>query len=270
MGDPKDEMADGGRLRVHARRATSRAAAMRGSALGRVRAIARSSAIALGLALAVPAHADDAARPVIRVAGAATLTAPADVATLSVAVVTESAESAPAVEENARRSTAVIAALRKALGDAGEISTLGFSVAPQYDYGKASSGSPILRGYVVRNTVQVRLGAIARVGEAIDAATRAGANEVQSIVFGLRDDAPLRLRALAAAAKDARAKADAAAEALGVEVREIVSLDEGGGGVEVPRMRMQAEFAASKASTPIEAGGVDVRAEVVLTVAIGD
>lgn len=234
---------------------------------------ARALFAALAIAVFGSAHraaaADEVERPVVRVSGAATVSAPADVATLSVAVVSEDRTSARAVADNATASTAVIDALRKLLGKEATISTRDYSVGPQYDYGKTSPGAPVLRGYVVRNTVLVRTAALAKIGLAIDAAAAAGANEVQSIVFGVEDDEELRLAALAGATKDARAKADEVARALGVKLGAVVSLAESGLSVEPVRMQ-RADFAEAKASTPIEAGGVEFHAGVVLTVAIGD
>lgn len=235
----------------------------------RTRALLAALAIAAMGSAHRAAAAEEIARPVVRVSGAATVSAPAELATLSIAVVTEDRTSARAVADNASASTAVIDALRKLLGKEAQVSTRDYSVGPQYDYGKTDSGGPVLRGFVVRNTVLVRTPALAKIGLAIDAAAAAGANEVQSIAFGVEDDSELRLAALAAATKDARAKADAVARALGVELGSVVSLAESGLSVEPVRMRRE-DFASAKASTPIEAGGVEFHANVELTVAIGD
>ena len=120
--------------------------------------------------------------------------------------------------------------------------------------------SPRIDGYRVANSVVVRTGELDRVGEVVDAAIAAGANEVQALQFGLRDDGPVRLRALAEATRRARATADVVAEALGREVARVVSVDEGGAASPFPGKTMR--FA--EASTPIEVGDVDVHASVVL------
>lgn len=232
-----------------------------------------SVALALVLGLALPATSsawaaaanDGVEAGTVRVSGNATISAPADMVTLQIAVVTEYLSSQEAVSTNRRRSNAALTALRTALGDEAELETLGFSLNPQYDYNNKSAGNTrTLRGYLARNVLQVRTSQIERIGEAIDAAATAGSNEIQSLVFGLRDPKPLRMRALGVATRNARQKADAIAKALDVEVGRIRSVEEGQVGVFPERARMQS-FASDKA-TPIEPGGVDVSAQVTLTV----
>jgi uncharacterized protein YggE len=189
----------------------------------------------------------------VRVSGEATLSAPPDVATLRLGVVTEHASSQRSVEANAEQTQAVIGALRKLVGDAADLRTEGFSLQPQYDRGK-SNAEPTLRSYRTSNTVALRLAQLDRIGAAIDAAVGAGANQVQSLSFGLKDDRELRARALA--------------EALGLKIRRVVSVEEVGA-FHVPRpyegVRMM-----EAAATPIEVGDVEVRASVVLAAELKD
>jgi uncharacterized protein YggE len=203
----------------------------------------------------------------VRVSGEATLSAPPDVATLRLGVVTEHASSQRSVEANAEQTQAVIGALRKLVGDAADLRTEGFSLQPQYDRGK-SNAEPTLRSYRTSNTVALRLAQLDRIGAAIDAAVGAGANQVQSLSFGLKDDRELRARALAEATRRARTKADVVAEALGRKISRVVSVEEGGA-VHVPRpyegVRMM-----EAAATPIEVGDVEVRASVVLAAELKD
>lgn len=230
-------------------------------------------AMALIFGLALPATSSAWAAPAtdtaqagtVRVSGSASISAPADMVTLQIAVVTEYLSSQEAVSTNRKRSNAALEVLRKALGDEAELETLGFTLNPQYDYGKVSGGNTRrLRGYEARNVLQLRTSQIERIGEAIDAAATAGSNEIQSLVFGVREPEPLRMRALAAATRNARQKADAIAKALDIDVARIRSVEEGHVGVYPERARMQA-FASDKA-TPIEPGAVDVSAQVTLTV----
>jgi hypothetical protein len=82
----------------------------------------------------------------------------------------------------------------------------------------------------------------------------------------LKDEEPVRREALALAAVRARAKADAIAEALGTRVVGVRRVEEGGGSVPVARHRAMAMEAS--VATPVEAGDVEVRATVSLTVEI--
>lgn len=204
----------------------------------------------------------------LRVSGEASASAPADVVTLQIAVVTEHRSSQQAVDENSRRSNAALEALRRELGKEAEIETLGFSLNPQYDRARTSGDRPVLRGYRARNVVQVRTSQLEKIGRAIDAAAEAGSNEIQSLQFGVRDPLPLRMQALADATRNAREKAAAIASALDVEVAGVVSVEEGN--LDIHRPMMPRQRLMMEKATPIEAGEVDVTARITLTLALAD
>ena len=202
------------------------------------------------------------------VSGEASAAAPADVVTLQIAVVTENRLSQRAVDENSRRSNAVLEAIRSELGEEAELETLGFSLNPQYGRNTSSGDPPVLRGYRARNVVQVRTSQLEKIGGAIDAAAGAGSNEIQSLQFGVRDPLPLRMQALADATRNAREKAAAIASALDVEVAGVVSVEEGN--LDIHRPMMPRQRLTMEKATPIEAGEVDVTARVTLTLALTD
>ncbi|MEE2676994.1 MAG: SIMPL domain-containing protein [Myxococcota bacterium] len=211
-------------------------------------------------------EANETDQPTVQVSASGRVQAAPDIVTLNVRVVTENLRSAVAAEENAKTTQAVISALRRAMGKDAEIQTTGYALTPQYEFVKHTS-SRRLKGYQARNSVLLRTGDLAGIGRAIDAATDAGANEIDSLVFGLRDDSARRLEALAAATRNARAKADAIAKALGTRVSRVVSVQESGG-FPAP-VRMQAQFAA-KAETPIETGNLELQAQVSMKVELAD
>jgi uncharacterized protein YggE len=129
----------------------------------------------------------------------------------------------------------------------------------------------VLTGYSATNVVRVKDLALDKVGEVIDLATSSGANSVSNIAFGLRDEAAAKARALREAANDAKAKADALADALGVQVLGILSVSEGEPDIVRPMPMYRAEMAMAQGAappTPIEAGAIEVRASVTLVVLI--
>jgi len=211
-------------------------------------------------------EATEPERPTIRVNAEGVIEAAPDIVTLNVRVVTEDRRSEVAAQKNAETTQAVIAALRRAMGKEAKIQTTGYAMTPQYEYLKTSS-TRRLTGYQVRNSILLRSGDLAGIGRAIDAASDTGANEIDSLTFGLRDDFAHRLKALAEATRHARAKADAIAAALGTKVSRVVSVDESGG-LPAPVL-MRAQF-SSKASTPIEAGNLELRAQVSMQVELAD
>lgn len=199
----------------------------------------------------------------VTVSGEAIVQAQPDTAVITIAVVTQNASASEAQAENASRSEAVLRAVRAAAGAGAEVKTSGYSLQPQMDY--QPNMPPKITSYVARNAVLVTTGELARVGAVIDAATRAGANNVEGLAFTLRQDRPARSQALREATRDAMAKAGDIAAALGGRVVRIVEVSESGTyrpPMPVEYTRMTAQDAAAPPSTPILTGSLDVRAHV--------
>ena len=105
---------------------------------------------------------------------------------------------------------------------------------------------------------------LTKVGDVIDEGVKAGANQVEELSFQLKDDTAARREALTGASKQARAKADAIAQAMGLRIDGVLEVGEGGVQVMRPRMDLaRAGVAAMEAAgTPVQPGQVDVRATV--------
>lgn len=111
-------------------------------------------------------------------------------------------------------------------------------------------------GFRATTSLGVRLDDVAMCGKVIDTAIKAGVTELDRVRFGLRDDTEEKRIALTHAVKQARAKADAIAVALGVEIVGVLEVvDETGwsGG--------SSPFSADT-ETEVEVGEVVVTAEV--------
>lgn len=80
--------------------------------------------------------------------------------------------------------------------------------------------------YQARNTVRVNVREPGRVGEVVDATTRAGATVLGGFSFKVSDEAHARRAALDAAGKDARAKAEALATSAGRQVGDAIAITE--------------------------------------------
>jgi uncharacterized protein len=198
----------------------------------------------------------------IVVSGDAVVQVQPDTAVLQIAVVTQNKDARSAQAENATQSEAVIRALKAAAGAGAEIKTSGYTLTPQRVY--KENLPPTITGYEARNTVTVTLGDLTRVGAVIDAASQAGANNVDGISFILRKDRPARGEALAEATRAAISKAQALAQALGGRVTRILEVQEGGI-TPRPIYRLGGEDTIRVAqSTPIEVGTLDIRSQVQL------
>lgn len=189
-----------------------------------------------------------------------------DLAVVSFAVETTAPLAATAVEENARKSAAVTAAVKKDLGPNDRVTTMGYSLDPFYEqHERGSPAAPRIAGYVARNEVQVQLHAVDAVGRLIDTATGAGSNRVSGLQFTLEDDSGELRQALLEAGQEARRQAEAIAQALGVTLKQVVSAKTSSGPILYPQQRFAMAAAEARVTTPVEPGEVSVRASLQVT-----
>ncbi len=182
--------------------------------------------IATMVASGAAAQTQDAVPPLsIRVTGEARVTTAPDQAEIDVGVITRGDTARRAAEQNARETARVLAELKKGLGAAGAIQTIGYAVRPEYRYPR-EGGEPQISDYVATNVVRVTISDLDRVGEVVDVAVGAGANRIQRIRFMLKDEAAVYRQALQQAADQAEAEAEALAAALGVRVVRVFSAAE--------------------------------------------
>jgi uncharacterized protein YggE len=220
--------------------------------------------------VAASALAQQPAPPVssIRVTGDARVTAKPDRAQIDLGVMTRAPSSQVAATDNARQFDAVLSAARAAAGTGAVLKTVSYSLTPNYQF-HSNGAEPTLQGYTAVNIVRVTLDDLTKVGPVIDAATKAGANEVQGIQFTLRDEDAAGAQALKEAAHRARAKAEVLADALGLRIVRVLSAEESGVHVTPIFARPRAMAAMSAAAaTPVEAGTLDINANVALTVEV--
>lgn len=188
-----------------------------------------------------------------------------DLAYVTVAALVEGKDAASAASEAARIQGDVIAAVKTVVGDGGMVKTSGYQLNPVYDY---HDNRQTLRGYQVRNAITAELLDTKLVGPVIDAAVKAGAQEVSSVNFAIKENAALRDEAIAQASAAALREAQAAARALGMragEVRTVAVAAHSGGPVPMPLGKM-ARMEAAQVATPVEAGTIEVTAQVTLEV----
>jgi uncharacterized protein len=194
-------------------------------------------------------------------------TAP-DRATLSIGVVTQAQTAAAAGEQNATQVQSVLAELRRVLGAKAEIRTTSYSVHPNMRYPR-DGGEPRIAGYIARNVVEATIDDLKLIGPVIDAATKAGSNEIQQLQFSLKDEDAARRQALQDATRKARVNAETIASALGLRIVRVLSAGEAQTDVIRPMMAdMKSMRMAEAAPTPVEPGNIEVRARVSLVLEV--
>jgi uncharacterized protein len=192
----------------------------------------------------------------ITVTGNGTVDATPDRASFDFGVTTQGATAAAALDSNASQARAIIDALKKAGIDSSDIQTTQVSLWPQ-----TSSDGTRITGYQASNSVHVTAG-LGRSGALVDAAVRAGANNVDGPNLDTADKSSLYGEALKKAIDDAKVKAQAIAEGAGLTLGPLVKVEEGGGSA--PPVPMYAQDKAV-AAVPIEAGTQQIQASVTVT-----
>lgn len=185
--------------------------------------------------------------------GQGKVTASPDTAVIRLGVETIGTDLAAIQSQNALASQAVLDALhRMGLAD---VKTVQYTVEKYYEY---ENGTPVHRGYVVRNILEIRTKDISQLGAIIDGAVNAGSNVVDLITIEVSNPDYYYRQALNMAIADAIGKAESISANLGIQVESIpVSIREAGS-VTGPPPSFQRELAM----TPIIPGNVTIDASV--------
>jgi uncharacterized protein len=167
----------------------------------------------------------------------------------------DTAEAASSANAEAMRN--VIAALRAAGVADKDMRTVQVSVYPRYN-----DADTKVTGYVATNSVCATT-SVTDAGSVADAALKAGADRVEGPNLTKADSDKLYDDALRAAVADARSRAEVLADAAGVDVGEVVSIQEGS----EPSYPIAYDLAATP-EAPIQPGTQDIEATVTVTYAI--
>ncbi|MGE3745684.1 MAG: SIMPL domain-containing protein [Sphingomonadaceae bacterium] len=177
-----------------------------------------------------------------------------DIATINAGVVTQAPTAAAAMQENARRMTATVTALKSAGVADRDIQTASVNLSPQYRY--VENKAPEITGYQASNQVSVRFRDIKRAGNILDTLVAQGANQINGPVFSVEKAEAALDEARVAAIKTARERADLYAQAAGLRVKRIISISESQSysppPSPMPMMMARAEKAADTAIEPGE------------------
>ena len=184
-------------------------------------------ALSAALAIAAPASAQEPPAspqvPTIVTTGEAVVRRAPDRAFLVAAVETRARDPKDAQSQNAKAMNAVQARVVASGIPKDAVRTLGYNIQQEFDF---VNGRRVPRGYVARNAVEVRVDALERLGELLDAVVQAGATNVSGVRFDLRDRAGAEREALRQAVADARARAEAAASGVGRTIDRVLRIDD--------------------------------------------
>ena len=187
-----------------------------------------------------------------------------DIATMSTGVVTRAADANAAMRANAEQMAKVVAAIKAAGIAEKDIQTSGINLNPSYQY--RENQPPTITGYDANNTVSIVVRDIAKLGKILDTLASVGANQINGPSFDVDKKDEALDEARQKAVEKAQARAEMYAKTLGMKVRRIVSISEGGGfspPVPMRMMAMKAQDAGAETSVSPGENTLSVNLDVV-------
>lgn len=227
--------------------------------------LAMLTAAVLSFTAFTPVKAADENQPTKRtlnVSGSGTVNASPDIAYVTLGVVTENKDAKTAQQDNAKAMDKVTALIKSSGIKSDDIKTVNYSIYPKYDYIK-DTGESNITGYTVNNSIQVTVRDITKAGSIIDVAAGSGVNLTSNISFGLSDYDKFYNEALKKALGAAKVKAESMADVYGIKLGVPVTINENGGSSPVySNMGYAKAQVADSAATPIQAGTMEIKANV--------
>lgn len=209
----------------------------------------------------------------ITVSGSGEATAIPDSARFTVGVTNE-AETVSAAQQQSTNTMNEIIDYLKDQGVADEdIKTTRYDINPRYEYMENNSiprrpeGERQLVGYEVSQRVQVTVTDISQAGDLLSGVGERGADDVSGLSFVVEDRERLQQEAEVAAIENTRQKARQLADALGVNLKRVVSFNQSGGyrPTQYSRLETADDASGGSASPQIPAGETRIEQQVEIT-----
>jgi uncharacterized protein YggE len=222
-----------------------------------VRKLTAAFLLALAISVAVPAAAQPAATESLsgtrlEIVATGEVTRVPDIVMINAGVTTQGQTASQAIQANATRIEAMRAALRRVGVADRDIQTSSVNLNAEYRH--VADRPPLFTGYRANHMVSVRFRDAANAGRILDARAAAGATEINGPNFEVERPAAALDEARTRALADARARAQLYAGTLGMRVKRILAISEGGGIRPMPMGYARAEMAQNAAATNIVLG----------------
>jgi uncharacterized protein YggE len=219
--------------------------------------------LALQLVAVVPGLRPGGEEGGITVTGEGKVSAKPDLAVLTIGVETRASTADAAAAENTELMAQVMDALRRREIAEEDIQTVDYSIQAEIDW---QDNERRILGYVVANSVSVKVRDVDQVGDVLDAVTDAGANNIHGIQFTFDDPSELREQARADAMADAQSKAQALASLAGVGLGKPRVISESF--VQPVPLYLERAYeapAGAGGAVPVSTGQLEVRVQVQVT-----
>ena len=184
-----------------------------------------------------------------------------DIALINVGVNVEAKTAAEAMQQQAAQIAGVFNAVKAAGVADRDMQTGNISLNPVYE--DPNNARPRLTGYQANNRITIKVRKLDTLGRTLDAVVKGGGNTINGISFSIDQPEKFQNEARIAAIKDAAAKAELYAQAVGYKVKRIVTISEQDYHPQpVPMMAMRMQDAGGAPETQIAAGEVSLQQTV--------
>lgn len=149
-----------------------------------------------------------------------------DRAMLTVQIQTDAVTASDSALKNAQITKRIFESARARLSGKGVVETGSFSVQAQFGRTPERHQPPqqIIVSYTTYNSVTIQTDSLDSIGALIDDAIKAGATQIGSLTYMVRDNSAIREAALTRAAEDAQSKARVIARTMGVKIKQLVKV----------------------------------------------
>jgi len=143
---------------------------------------------------------------VITVSATSEVYAKPDLALTTFSVISEAKTVGAAMQDNTTKMNAVTTFVKSQGVEDKDIKTTNFNISPRYEW-REKTGERVLVGYEVSQSLQVKMRDLAKIGDIIQGATEAGANQVSDLQFTIDNEDALKEEARGKAIEEAKTKA---------------------------------------------------------------
>ncbi len=187
-----------------------------------------------------------------------------DIAMISVGVSVEAETASTAMAQQSQKMNGVFATVKAAGVADKDMQTSNLSLNAVYEY--PNNQRPRLAGYNASNQITIKVRDLKSLGKTLDAVVKGGGNTIDGVSFSIDKPEAYQNDARVEAIKDAAAKAELYANAVGYKVKRIVTVSEQEYYPQpVPMMMQRMQMDKAAEATPIAAGEVSLTQTVSVT-----
>ena len=163
----------------------------------------------------------------ISVSGEGLVTATSDIAKVDIGTSTDAQTVAEAQVKNSAIMNSVIGAIKRLGVDEKDIKTKNYNIYPKYDW---QNGKNNVVGYTVTQSLGLVIRDTKKTSDILKAAGESGANQIGSLSFEIDGPEKLKAEARTKAIQNAKEKAEALVDSLGVKLGRVIAFSESSGG----------------------------------------